>query len=145
MSSKNRIYLDFRICNFEDISHNEITEMIGINPVKMHIKGERINPNFSRIAKRNIWIMASPFDEYVSFEEKLNAMLDIIELKKDVFKRLSSKYYCELICTLYIYTDNEESTPSVHLDSRYNSVMKDFNIEFDVDIILVSDTKSVKD
>jgi hypothetical protein len=40
---------------------------------------------------------------------------------------------------LYVYTDNDESTPWVHLDSRYHEVTKDLNIEFDLDLMLLSD------
>lgn len=52
---KNEIILDFGIWGFNDISHNEITIMLGIEPVKLHIIGEKINPKFLSIAKKK-WV-----------------------------------------------------------------------------------------
>ena len=64
-------------------------------------------------------------------------MLDVIETKIEAFKFLCEKCYCEFSCALFMYTDTEESTPWVHLDSRYNGIVKELNIEFDVDIYLL--------
>jgi len=139
--NKNRIVLDIGIWDFEGISHDEITETIGVSPIKKHVKGERINPKFSPIAKKNGCIMTAPCSEYDSFKVQMEALLDLIELKKEAFRALTSKYYCEFSCALYIYTDNEESTPWVHLDSRYYEVTKELKIEFDIDIILLSNTQ----
>jgi hypothetical protein len=131
---KHEVVLSFVIADFDDISHDKITEKIGITPIRIYIKGERKNPAFSGIAKRNRWIMGSGLDKYTSFEDQMNAMLDIIESKIDLFRPFCEKYYCEFSCAIFIRYDNEESTPSVHLDARYNRLIKELNIEFDVDL-----------
>lgn len=131
---KNEVHLDFTIADFEDITHDEITQQLGINPVKVYIKGQAKNPNFGGIAKRNRWLMGSGLDKYASFEDQMKAMLDIIESKIDLFRPFCEKYYCEFSCAIFIRYDNEESTPSVHLNARYNRLIKELNIEFDVDL-----------
>jgi hypothetical protein len=131
---RNEVILSFVIADFDDISHDKITEKIGITPIRIYIKGERKNPKFAGISKRNRWIMGSGLDKYTSFEDQMNAMLDIIESKIDLFRPFCEKYYCEFSCAIFIRYDNEESTPSVHLDARYNRLIKDLNIEFDVDL-----------
>ena len=78
--------------------------------------------------------MGSGLDKYASFEEQMNAMLNIIEQKIDLFKTFSKKYYCEFSCAIYIRYDNDESTPSVHLGSNYNKLIKELNAEFDIDL-----------
>lgn len=78
--------------------------------------------------------MGHGLDEYVSFDEQMNALLDIIELKIDVFRTLSQKYYLEFGCAIFTYYDNEESTPWIHLGERYNKLVREVNIEFDVDL-----------
>lgn len=131
---KNEIILDFCIWEFEDITHDDITRMLGIQPIKVYIKGQKKSLKPSNFTKQNGWRMGSTLDKYTSFEDQMNAMLDIIESKIDLFRLLSKKYYCEFSCALFIYYNNGESTPWVHLNSRYNRIIKELNIEFDVDI-----------
>lgn len=134
---KNEIYLDFRISGFEDITHDSITKMLGIYPTKVYVKGQRKNPQKTdgvALFKINTWILNSPLDKYSPFDAHLNALLDILESKIDLLKPFCEKYYCEFSCALFIYYDNEESTPWVHLTSRYNELIKKLKIEFDVDI-----------
>ena len=76
--------------------------------------------------------MSSGLDKYVSFEDQMNAMLDIIESKIELFRPFCEKYYCEFSCAIYIRYDNDESTPWLHLNARYNRLIKKLNIEFDV-------------
>ena len=137
---KNKIVLDLGIWDFDDITHNEITEMLGIQPIKVYVKGEKRNPKNpnSPLIKKNGWRMSSPLDEYASFDDQMNAILDIIESKFDVFKVICAKYLCEFSCAIFVYHGNEDSTPSVHLDSRYNKLNKELNIEFDVDLYVYS-------
>jgi hypothetical protein len=131
---KNEIVLEFCIWGFEDVAPKYITQELGIEPVKVYIKGEKKNPKFAAVAKRNGWRMGSGLDRYASFEDQMKAMLDVIESKIDLFRPFCKKYYCEFSCAIFIRYDNEESTPSVHLDARYNRLIKELNIEFDVDL-----------
>ena len=131
---KNEVVLDFVIAGYEDISHEEITNKLNVNPVKVYVKGQRKNPKFDALAKRNRWIMSSGLDKYASFENQMKAILDIIENNIELFRPFCEKYYCEFSCAIYIRYDNDESTPWVHLDARYNRVVKELNIEFDIDL-----------
>ena|ERR1700733_252227 len=131
---QNEVILDFSISGFEDITPEEITERLKINPVKVYIKGQKKNPKFAALAKRNRWIMSSGLDKFSSFESQMKAMLDVIELKIDLFRPFCEKYFCEFACVIIIQYDNGESTPALHLDARYNRLIKELNIEFDVDL-----------
>jgi len=81
--------------------------------------------------------MGSGLDKYSSFDDQMNSLLDIIESKIDLFKPLCERYYCEFSCGIFVYFDNGESTPWVHLDKRYNEISKALNIEFDVDLYVL--------
>ena len=140
MSKKNRILLGFRVAAFNDITHDDITEMTGNGPIKIFIKGEkRTRPS---IQKQNIWIMDNGCSPYDNFETQLDAMLDIIESKADVFKLLTTKYECDFSCGLYLYSDNNESAPSVNLTYRYHKIIRELelNLSFDIDIIRLADS-----
>lgn len=136
---KNEVVLGFVIADFDDITHAKITERLNIDPIKVYVKGQKTNPKFSALSKRNRWIMGSGLDRYTSFSEQLTALLDIIEPKMELFRPLCDKYYCMFSCAIFIYYDNDESTPSVHLDERYNQLIKQLNIEFDFDLYCLPD------
>ncbi len=128
--------MSFGIFDFNDIAHEELTKLIQIQPVKVYIRGEKRNPRNpnSPLIKQNGWIMESPLDKYSTFEEQMNYLLNILESKMEIFKLICHKYYCEFSCGIFVYYGNEESTPWVHLDNRYNNLIKELNIEFDVDL-----------
>lgn len=135
---KHQVYLNLTIADFEDVTHEEISQMLGIKPYKVYVKGQKKNPNSSSanpaLVKRNCWVMGTPLDGYSTFEDQMNGMLDIIEPKINLFKPLCEKYRCEFACAIYLRYENGESIPSVYLSSRYNRLIKELNIAFDVDI-----------
>lgn len=130
----NEIFLDFCIWGFEDISPEEITKMVNIQPVRIYKKGEKQNPKFNTVAKENGWRMNAGLNKYTSFDIQMNALLDMVESRYEVFKTLSEKYYCEFSCAIYMRYDEYESAPALHLNSRYNKIIKEMNIEFDLDL-----------
>jgi len=85
--------------------------------------------------------LGCPIDEYSSFEDQMKAMLDIIEPKINLFKPICENYNCNFSCALFLRFDNGESIPSIYLDSRYNRLIKDLNIGFDVDIYCFPNTE----
>lgn len=135
---RHQIYLNLTISDFEDITHDEISQNLGIKPYKIYVKGQKRNPNSSStnpaLVKRNSWVMGAPLDEYATFEDQMNATLDIIESKINLFKPFCEKYRCEFSCAIYLRYENGESIPSVYLGSRYNKLIKELNIAFDLDI-----------
>ncbi|MDB5287953.1 MAG: hypothetical protein JWR05_2902 [Mucilaginibacter sp.] len=132
----NEVDLRLIIVDFNEVTHDDITLMIGVKPTYVRIKGMPRNPNRidSPLWPNNLWSMNSGLGRHASFEDQMNVLLDIIEKNIEVFKNLCSKYYCEFACALTVYRDNDESTPSVHLDERYNRLIKELNIEFDIDL-----------
>lgn len=82
----------------------------------------------------NAWFLESPLGKYASFEDQMNDLLDILEPKADTLMQIANKYLCEFSCALFVYQGNNESTPSVHLDGRYNKFVGTVNVEFDIDL-----------
>lgn len=143
---KHRVYLNFVIADFEDITHNEISNTLGMNPFRIYVKGEKRHPSFPSSGpfwRGNQWIMESPLDEYHSFEEQMNATLDIIEPKIDLFRAFCENYRCEFSCAVYLRFDNGESIPSIYLGSRYNQLIKKLNIGFDLDLYVLPNHEQI--
>jgi len=134
---KNEVILSFCIWDFNDITHKEINYLLGIDPYKIYVKGQKKNSgnyNSIELIKENGWIMRPPLDQFSSFEDQMNSLMGIIESKMNNFRIICEKYYCEFSCAVFIRFDNGESTPSVHLTARYNQLIKQLNIEFDLDL-----------
>lgn len=133
---RNYVELAFCIWKHDGISHEEITEMLGINPTKVFVKGaSRPNPlNKPMVYKFDAWFLEAGLDRYADFEQQMNALLDILEPKQDILKPLSQKYLFEFSCIVEIYYGNDESTPSIHLDERYNRFVSNVKVDFDVDL-----------
>ena len=140
---KNQIILRFSIHNFDDISHDEITHLLDIKPSHLRIKGQKKNPKNSEssLIESNSWSMDSGLDKYADFDEQMSSLLDILESKKDILKPICEKYRCEISCGMYVYFGNDESTPWVHMDARYNKLTRELNIEFDLDLYVLPNQK----
>ena len=95
---RNEVILDFCIWDFNDITSDDITRILGIQPVKVYLKGEKRNPQnptSTVVIKKNGWRMRSTLDKYSTFEDQMNAMLDVIESKIDLFRPLCERYFAE--------------------------------------------------
>src|ERR1700694_5430227 len=120
-------YLDFVIADFEDITHDEISQSLGMNPRKVFIKGEKKYPNSAAktLAKRSQWIISSSLDKHLTFEDHLNAMMDLLEPKIDLLKPLCEKYTCFFSCAIFFVTDDSISMPSIYFNGRDNKLVRD--------------------
>jgi hypothetical protein len=142
---KNHIMTGYLIDDFEGITPEEINELTGIEADMIWTKGKP-KPKFNVLALKNRWLISAPYEEETeefdieSFDKQMKYLMDILNSKKDIFKMLGQKYNCEISCGVYIYTDaEEESTPSVHLTKEHSHFLSEFNLEFDVDIILLAE------
>ena len=129
---QNQIELGFHVFDFDDITHDELTALFGVNPSRIHVVGTPMNPRSPRLAKSNAWMLYAP-DLQASFEAQMDSLLDILEQRIAQLKPVCSKYYCEFSLAIFIY-NNEESMPSVHLSSRYHALARELNFEFDLDL-----------
>ncbi len=136
---KNEITLSFSIYQFEDITHDDITHLLGIKPDRIYIKGQKRNPKNpkSSVINENVWIINSGLDKYSDFDRHMSGLLSILESKKDALKPICKKYHCEISCGIFVYFDNEESTPWVHMDARYNNLIRELDIQFDLDLYVL--------
>lgn len=130
---KNETELSFCIWNLTDISHEVISNLLDITPSKVHIKGERLNPKFPKLAKQNGWFLDSPVGIGASFEQQMDALLEILEPKMQVLKAICDKCYIEFSLAVLI-NDRYQSMPGIHLSVRYHAFASQLRSEFDVDM-----------
>src|SRR4051794_650595 len=109
-TKKNKIRVDLRILEFP-MHPDEITEMLGVPPRRIWLKGQPVNPRSGVINKRNGWELSSGLDKFAEFGEHVQALVDIIMPNIERFAEICNLYHAELSCAVYVYYDTDESTP----------------------------------
>jgi hypothetical protein len=71
----------------------------------------------------------------------LEDIITVLQSKRNILEIFSKKYLCEFSCAVFIYYENEESRPSIHLGKRYNNFIAGLEIEFDLDLYIFSAEK----
>jgi len=130
---KNDLNLRFCIWEYDDISHEDITNTLKLTPLKTYIKGKKINPRFERIAKQNGWVYGTPYYNEMDFMTQLDEILDVLEPRISILRTYAQKYKCEFSCAVFL-NNREESTPWIHFGKRYNAFIKEIDVEFDIEI-----------
>ena len=114
---ESEIHLKLGIWGFTDITRNEITNILNLDPEKIHVKGEKISPKFLPVAKENGWIYTHSKIVTRSFEDQMNELVLVLKQKGESLKILSKKCYLELSCA--VFKKGEESMPWVHLTKEH--------------------------
>jgi hypothetical protein len=131
------VELRFGIWGFEDITHEKLTMLIGVEPVRKYFKGQLVNkklPN-GKISEENGWVMASPESIHKeNFEIQMNHFLKLAKTHIDLFNKLCSKYHCEFSCAIFLDSESSDNMPWIHLGDEYNSLFGKWNVHFDFDI-----------
>lgn len=135
-----KLFISFGIYDFEDISHDEISKIMELQPSKIFIKGERRHPNFLIKANENSWIIHSNNYGYGSFEEQMNSLISLIESKKHELKEFKEKYYLEISCALRIAKNVNEYIPSIYMTREMLEILGALSISVDYDVYLVEES-----
>jgi hypothetical protein len=130
---ENEIHLTLGIWDFTDISHQQITDVLGLHPIDIHVLGEKINPKFLPVAKKNGWMYTHSKNVTEPFEKQMNELVFVLRDKRNGLKKLTDKYHCEISCAIFRKSD-EESMPWVHLTKDHIFFLNEFSIEFDLDL-----------
>jgi len=130
---KHDLNLRFCIWQYEDITHEKITDELGLTPHRTFVKGKPVNPKVTRLAKNNVWIYGTPYQNEDDFMAQLDKILDVLEPKIPILRKYAKKYSCVFSCAIFI-NNKEESAPRIYLDKRYNAFIREVDAIFDVEI-----------
>jgi hypothetical protein len=73
---KNEIDLSLCLWRYEDITHEEITTLTGLQPLEVYVKGERKSKVSTALCKENGWIYKPPLkDKYATFEQQMQCLM----------------------------------------------------------------------
>jgi hypothetical protein len=130
----NHVEVFLQISDFEDITHAQLTELVGVQPSRIFVKGQPYNPKIGAVSKRNRWLLFAYGTTHPLFEDQVDALSALMTPRMATFQYLCRRYTCTVGCAVKIYVGNGESTPSVHLERRHVELLEALGAEFDVDI-----------
>ena len=132
----NKVEVYFELSGFEDLTHAQISQQLGLKPSKVYVKGQPVNPKAGRLAPSNRWLLFGydPAGPWPVFEDQVDALQALMLPRLAALQALCHRYTCEVKAAVLIYSGNGESTPAVHLERRHVEWLKVLRAEFDVDI-----------
>lgn len=132
----NKVEVFLEISGFEDVSHTDITQLLGLEPNRVYVKGQPRNPQGGSLARTNRWLLYgySPERPRLLFEDQVDALISLVMPRLTAFQALCHRYTCVLRCGVMSYCENGESTPAVHLERRHVELLEALTADFDVDI-----------
>lgn len=134
MEYDEEVYAYFFITDYE-CNHNEITDLLKINPNKIECKGEISSSGRQR--KENYWIIDSKsLKNEIYIHNHIKYVIDIIYNKKNIIYDLSKKYYCGINCVGKYYPP----TFGMHLDVDLIKKIYELNVPVDFDIYWIDPT-----
>jgi hypothetical protein len=135
-TKSNKIEVRLEISHFDDISHDEISRRLGLQPSRIYVKGQPRSPLMTMRAKENRWL----FNLYDAeqprpiIENQLDELIRLVKANRNAFTSLCKKYTCGIFCIVTIYEGLNESIPAVYLEKRHVRLLNTLSALFDVDI-----------
>jgi hypothetical protein len=81
----------------ETLQPHEIAEELGLEATHSHLKGER-HSRGRAVWRESAWLLQSPLGKESDLAEHLRWLVDCLEPKLDVIKKLSGEYRVDLFC-----------------------------------------------
>ncbi|MCP4265354.1 MAG: DUF4279 domain-containing protein [Candidatus Brocadiaceae bacterium] len=84
----------------ESITLNEICEELNTRATCSHEKGTPVNPRNSNspLRQENLWILKSSLDDTLPLEKHIEELVNFLEEKIDVLKKMLPKCEIEMFC-----------------------------------------------
>lgn len=133
-----RVNISYCIWEYEDITAEEISDLIGISPSKVFIKGMPMGSGAKILARNNAWIFESPAvieNQMATFDEQIAQLFKVLEGKKNILRELGEKYSCEISCGIYLDRKGRE-TPPTYFEERHVELMAFIKTALNFDIIM---------
>ncbi|RZJ86836.1 MAG: DUF4279 domain-containing protein [Hymenobacter sp.] len=136
----NKLEVRLELSHFDDITHEEISRRLGLQPSSVYVKGQPYSPQMRRLVTENRWLFNLYDAEQARplIEHQLDELLRLVQANRLAFISLCKAYTCGVFCLVTIYRDLNESTPAIYLEKRHVRLLHTLSALFDVDIYVSS-------
>ena len=94
----------------DDLVPSEITKLLGCEPTKEHVKGQKFRSSsrgLERIAKTGMWRLIASDCQPENLDGQISEILNKLNSDLSVWKQLAQKYTLDLFCGFYMKETNE--------------------------------------
>lgn len=116
----------------EDFDVDLVTDLLGITPTEVLIKGEKPeNKNIPNI--ETSWSIATGFEESFDINIQLSKLLNIFSEKQEILKELQKRFNLLMIISVTIYLA-EEGFPAIYLEKETINFLSKIEAMIDIDM-----------
>lgn len=128
MSDREYVALSVFTDEFEAVS-----ELLGLPLTKAWRKGERMSETGPGVWTHSRWKLESPAGPEAILEERIEALVVVLESRHPQVTQLVSRYCCELQCAIYY----EQHTRGIHLDAGLLRRIGALGLDLDIDLYFI--------
>ncbi|MEZ0453790.1 DUF4279 domain-containing protein [Sphingobacterium thalpophilum] len=129
---RNEINVSFCICDYDDITHQQISNELGLIASNVSHAKDLESKAVSK-KKEDKWVYGTPYGNMENFGEQMEKILDALEPKVSVLEKFARKYTCKFRVVIFL-RNREESTPWFFLEKRYNAFIKKIDAVLDIEV-----------
>jgi hypothetical protein len=112
--------------------HSRITEILGVDPTSVWVKGELINGSLGGISRfgYNSWLYEIKRNDVIYVQKLIDKVIKTFENKIDNFKKLPKNSEVHLEIVLYL----DKGMPSIVFSKKNIKFLSDINASVDFDM-----------
>ncbi len=117
-----------------DCAPEKITEILGVSPHEIWLKGDKRTPRSSLLYESNGWLIATPLSsiQESNLEKQIDLLMAIIEPAVDMFKNLPENIEIDVSCPFYV---NDPKSIVLGVSSKAIQTMARINAFLDIDLM----------
>ncbi|GAA0332868.1 DUF4279 domain-containing protein [Morganella psychrotolerans] len=133
--NKTTVKAEFSIYG-DDFNPDEITELLGISPMEVNLKGT-INGTRKRPSTETNWSIYTRKEESYDVKEQTRKIISILNDKVIILNEIKKKYNISFMLSLLIEVENGEK-PAIYWTPETNYFLGSIGAESSVDIYIYS-------
>ena len=114
-----------------ECAYQEITDIMGVNPTKAWMRGDKVHPKSNNLHKQNGWSISSQLEEKnSSVDDQIDNLKNLVLPYIKEFKSLPKGSEVQLSCIVYAY----KYWPPLSFSSNSVAFLSEIGASIDLDI-----------
>ena len=124
------IHVYLSVSGFEPAPPAEVTALLGLEPTAAWKDGDRVPGRPDARRPGSAWRIQSPPPRTATFEDQLQALLEILETRADQVRAAAKRYHAQISCAGYFASFN----PGFGLSAQHVARIAALGLSMDFDL-----------
>lgn len=130
-------HVNFNVFDFDDDT-SAVTQLLSIEPTKAWVAGDQFPNHPTAKLTHSRWVLGSGSGTEVAVEEQLEALLNLLEARREQVREAARRYSVEIQCAVYY----EDFTPGINLSEQTIRRVADLGLSIDFDLYFLGNADS---